>query len=517
MLTSAHVSYITPLNEDWFAYGMPKSLETSLGKNTSAINTIKDWLKKSSEIALEELAKSNFYTVIHGLFKDRSTLGTACMILLKSQSQTSGSLFNFRHIAAGTYVFTEDDDGKPKEFGYERKLTLAQAIDEYGEEPGVWGDKVSGLIAATKEDPSKLYSEKITVIIWIRPNDDEYRESGKSDIKNKVYLESHIAKEDPEHEVKLGGYDEFPVCITRYEKWGNERWGFAPTWNAMVNVLSANYIKKLVKTMGEISLFPRILKLSGQKRQVSLKAGGQTIVSEKEAQMGFPKEWGTNARFDAAEMLLAQEHESIEQFFHVPLFRMFATLDKTMTATEVAAREREKLLLFAPSFTQFVTDLGPTMLRIFAMLAREGVLPAPPQEMAEYTEVTDTAKIRIPNPEVVFQSRVALAIKALAAEGFDRVMMRWTPMLEVYPQIVDNLEADNAFRDMMQSEGLRARWIRPWKEVEELRAARQEQEQMQNELAAAESMTKSLQQAGGVEGAQQIADTMAGPENVPDA
>lgn len=371
VLTSAHVSYITPLNEDWFAYGMPRSLETSLEGNLNAINSIKDWLKQCSEIALEELAKSNFYTIIHANFKDRSTLGTGCMILLKSVSETSSSVFNFRHIPAGTYVFTEDDDGRPMEFSYERRLTLAQAIDEYGEEN--FGQKVAGMIAAAKENPAKLHTEKITVVICIAPNKE--RERYKKDLQNKVYHEHHIALEDNEHRIKLGGYDEFPVCVTRYEKWGNERWGFAPTFNSLPNVLSANYIKKLLKTMGEIALFPRTKRLAGQKRQVSLKAGGVTQVSEKEAQLGFPIEWGTGARFDAAEFLLTQEHESIEQFFHVPLFRMFATLDKQMTATEVAAREREKLLLFAPSFTQFVTDLNGTMLRVFAILAREGVLP----------------------------------------------------------------------------------------------------------------------------------------------
>lgn len=84
-------------------------------------------------------------------------------------------------------------------------------------------------------------------------------------------------------------------------------------------------------------------------------------------------------------------------------------------------------------------------------------------------------------------------------------MARWTSLLQMFPEIADNMEVDNAFRDMAQSEGLRARWIRKWEEVIKIREARVQAQEQQQELEAAQAATKSLQQAGGVEGVKQLA------------
>ena len=48
-----------------------------------------------------------------------------------------------------------------------------------------------------------------------------------------------------------------------------------------------------------------------------------------------------------------------------------------MTATEVAAREAEKVLGFNPSFTLFVSDFRLMCQRIMALLYRAGKLPDP--------------------------------------------------------------------------------------------------------------------------------------------
>ena len=42
------------------------------------------------------------------------------------------------------------------------------------------------------------------------------------------------------------------------------------------------------------------------------------------------------------------------------------------------ARENERVLMFSPSFTLFVSDLYSTRTRIFSLLFRMGKFPRPP-------------------------------------------------------------------------------------------------------------------------------------------
>ena len=76
-----------------------------------------------------------------------------------------------------------------------------------------------------------------------------------------------------------------------------------------------------------------------------------------------------------------RKQQAIESAFHVDMFRMFASIDKQMTATEVAERSTEKLVQFSPSFTRKTTELLTPMLRsVFGILIRGGKVPPPPQD-----------------------------------------------------------------------------------------------------------------------------------------
>lgn len=483
VLTSAHMSYITPLNENWLRFAPPSRLQGN--------DAVAGYFKKCSEIAMEEITASNFYPVIHNLYRDRAIPGTGCMMLVAGET----TALNFRYIPLGDYCFLENTDGLANAMFREFQLTLEQAVEEFGEDKlgpklmRAWGE-----VTAKPENAHVKYS----FLQCVRERKERDQMAASKD--NMIFGDWYVCLTDKVL-VSEGGFQEFPFCVSRYERWGNSLWGFAPAYDAMPNVLSANYVRKLLKTLGEIAAFPRLLLMGQSKRNVDLRASGQTYVSREEAQLGYPKEWGTSGRFDVGMELLSQDHEAIEQFFHTPLFRMFASIDKQMTATEVASREREKLLMFAPSFTQFVADVTPMMLRIFALLARAGKFPDPPPELGEDN---GDGTLTIPNPEVVYQSRIALAIKALHGEGFDRVMMRLTNVAEIAPDVFDNFDFDAIFRDLSRNEGVPESWLRLKEAVDELRAARAETQKQQQEVAMAEQAASAVSKVGGPAGVKEL-------------
>lgn len=495
VLTSAHMSYITPLNEDWLGFSASRSVKSSM--DTATRDEADAYFKECSEVCMEAIAGSNFYPAFHALYRDRSTVGTGAVLLRKSKK---GGL-NFQYVPAGTYCFTEGEDYLPNSFFREYQLTLAQAVKEFGEDK--FGSKIATAITQANQKP-ELWHVKHPFLHVVRER--EGYDPTKEDMDNMPFADENICLTDSVVLIE-GGFQEFPYLVSRYERWGDYIWGYSPAMDALPNMISANYIRRILKTLGEVAAFPRILMLAGEKRQVDLRAGGKTVVSEKSAAAKMPQKWGTEGRYDIGMALLDQDHAGIEQFFHVPLFRMFASLDKQMTATEVAAREREKLLMFAPSFTQFVTDMRPQMLRVFSMLAREGHFPTPP---AAIMQDNGDGTASIPTPDVIFQSKIALAIKALRGEGFDRVMARLMGVAEMIPDTLDNFDFDQIFRDLSRNEGMPSKWSRGLKAVEELRQARAQAQKQAEQLEQAEQAASAVGKAGGAKGLEQLGDMVEG-------
>ena len=64
ILAGAHIMYITPTGQQWF------SLKSGKEGNEKRLR-YDNWFARATEITHKELAKSNFYTVIHQCFIDR--------------------------------------------------------------------------------------------------------------------------------------------------------------------------------------------------------------------------------------------------------------------------------------------------------------------------------------------------------------------------------------------------------------------------------------------------------------
>ena len=407
---------------------------------------------------------------------------------------TNGKL-HFRYVSLGMFDFEESMTGEINDFCYEEYWTLAQIVEEWGEDN--LGEKLKEKCTQARQK-SEEWGRQYMVVTHIKERSQAEREltntgQAKYDQKNKAFGKYVLCMEDEDHIIEEGGFDNMIATVSRYHKWGRHKWGFTPTFNALPDIHSANYFFMLLKTIGEGHAMPRLVALAESLHQIDLRAGGITYVSKEGAAMNMPKEIGSQARFDVGAALLEMLQKSIEDFYHVPLFQMLHDIDRQMTATEVAAREREKLLLFAPSFTQFVTDMNPMMLRIFTELLKQGIFPDPPAGVFETTD--DGTKVRVEDPKVSYQSKVALAIKALQGEGLDRVMARMLPLFEAAPDVLDNFDLDKIVRDLSRNENVPDRWLKDWEEVKDMRDQRAAEMQQMQEMAMVEQAAKASGQA----------------------
>ena len=101
----------------------------------------------------------------------------------------------------------------------------------------------------------------------------------------------------------------------------------------------------------------------------------------------------------------------------------------------------------------------------------------------------------IPEPEVSYVSKVALAIRAMQNLSLARTMERNAIIAQVRPEVLDNFNWDVISRETARNDGLPADWLAEEDAVEEARAARAEAQakmaQQQEMLTMAEAAGKA--------------------------
>ena len=170
-------------------------------------------------------------------------------------------------------------------------------------------------------------------------------------------------------------------------------------------------------------------------------------------------------------MLVNEKRNQISANFYNDLMTMLAVQDNPqMTAREVAAREEEKLLMLSPVLEQFHNEvLDPLTKRTFGICLRNGLLPPMPEEISGE------------ELKVEFISLLAQAQRMVEMPSIEKVMGFAGSMAAINPEIIDNINFDEALRRSADIYGAPEQILRSEEETAEIRAKRQEAQQAQME------------------------------------
>jgi len=489
-MANGQLAYITPADSRWFVYEPPDPL-----KNT---DKAKQWYQKCSEIVQMLLATSNFYSEIHELYYDDTVFGTYAMHVRAGRSHP----LIFQKLDCGTYCLSEDDEGLINTLYREVRMTITQAVEEFGEE------NLSEKLRKHYEvycKTGKGGTDKFEFIHAIYPRPIKERDINKSDGPNKPWASVYVEK-ITKHLCRLGGFDEKPFFAGRHDKSSHGAYGVSPAWRALPDVRQLNFLSKQLDALAEIKAYPRMLMPATHEGEIDLRAGGVTYFDPQQPN-AVPKEWAAGGEYQIGLDRENRKATSVDRAFHVDMFRMFASLDKQMTAREVSERASEKLAQFSPSFARKTTELLTPMLRAcFGILLRNGKLPPPPRE----AQLVENGVPSVPLPDISFVSRVALAMRAMHNLSWARSLERNVPVANMRPDILDNFNLDRIVRDTSRNDGLPADWLADEDEVEQLRKSRAEAaaqaQQQQQMLMAADALGK----AGNIKKDSMLAGAVAG-------
>ena len=477
VLANGHMSWITPQGQAWFSFDVPDELRQS--------DEAKQWFAACTEIARRELARSNFYTEAHEFYLDRGGFGTACMFC---QEGKRAPLF-FESWELGKYSLAENDEGQIDTCSREFEMSIRQMALKFGRD---------ALHESHREkldaNDGKSADEKVTIVHQIYQRDPEDYDPRKKDGANMPVASVYVAQ-DLKHVLSESGFHELPFFASRFLHWSKSVYGWSPSWMALPESRQLNFLEKQMDALAEIAAFPRILLPEGFAGAVDLRAHGITYYDHAQPN-AIPKEWLTAGRYDIGKDRAEVRRQAIEKAFYNDVFQLFANIERQMTAREVAERSAEKLDQFSPSFSRLTVEfLNPCLQRVFSILLRGGYFPQPPEDVLMFTP----SGAVIPEPKVTYTSRIALAIKALETAGFERTLETWGPLMQVRPDILDNLDFDTAFRDVARNNNVPASWLVDMRKMQEQRAARAQAMQQQQQLEQAQMMADAAGKAGKVE------------------
>ena len=344
----------------WFQLGFVDEAMNSFG-------IYKAWLDDCEKVMYAAFKRSNFYTIIHGIYEEIGAFGTGAMLV--DEDKVHGLLFH--PFTVGDYRISVKTDGLCHSFYRKFKMQACQIAEQFGND--MCSPKVIQLL---RNNPY----EWCEVMHAIEPNAAYDPNMMDSKPWSSVYFET----KEKDRRLSAVGYHEMPVVTPRWQALAHEAYGWGPGLESIGLAKAIQRMEKQAFMASDKMLDPPLALPSSMKdRMLDLSPGGKNIYDEANAKIQ------NMVTIDAGALQVYRDNINqiegkIRRNFHNELFLMISNEDPAkMTATEVLARKEEKMLMVGPTIERLEYEhLAPIVSRVFAILARQGKLPPPPPDVA---------------------------------------------------------------------------------------------------------------------------------------
>lgn len=453
---------------------MPSSKWFTLRFQDDALNedfAAKSWLQECGMRVWYALQESNFNLEVSESYLDLVSYGTA--VLLHETDTESG--FEFRAAMTREIYFEEDFDGKPIGIYRMRKYTALAIANK-------WPDNCPDTIKTESEGSDTANNmHEVVHAIRLRPENKDADTSMPLKPEARPFEERYIMLKDA-HELTPtpSGYYEMPAYVIRWGRAAGSKFGYSPAINVLSDILTLNQLVELIlKSAEKVVDPPTLAQQRGIVGDLDLKPAGLTILRN----IDQVRPYVSGAQFDVSQLQREQLIRTIRQAFYVDQLELKDS--PAMTATEVNARMELMQRLLGPALGRIQSDfLDPLVNRSFYLLYRAGKLPdAPPQVKESGAEM-----------EIEYLGPLARSQKLHDVMAIDRLEAMLGQIAAINPEVLDNVDWDKAVRVKADRLGVPMDVLRSEDDVKKIRDDRAAAQQQAQQLAAAESLTKSMQQ-----------------------
>lgn len=437
---------ITNAANDWF------TLRSDLAESEENQET-KQWLDDVTRRMQTAFAANGqrFYARVMELYADLVTFGTG--IFYSEEDAATGRVhYSCRHLAECFIAENERDevDTMFRRFSF----TARQAQKR-------WGDKCHpSLLRALEKEPDRRF----TFLHAVMPREDVAREGvtrkgvvpGRFDPAGMDFASFYIDVENRQL-LSEGGYHDFPYQVPRWSTASRGLYGDSPAMLALPDVKMLNAMSKTTIVAAQKAVDPPLLAVDEVAvRGLRTHPGGIIYGGLDENGRRRYEPLQSNGNVGLGLELEEQRREAVRQAFYYSLLMMVQ--QPNQTATEVLARQEEKLRLMGPHLGRIQAEfLDPLIRRQFGIMRRGNLLPPPPKQL------------RASGMRIEYVSPLARAQRAGEGAAIVRALESLAPLGAIKPEIYDNIDADAAARLLAQSFGVPNNLLRTPDAVKKLR------------------------------------------------
>lgn len=444
---------------------------------TAKVPAVKMWLADVTRLMLEVFARSNTYRALHSLYEELGSFGTGATVVLDDFE----TVLHHYPLTVGEYSLAQSAKGKVDTIYRELEMPVAALVGEFGL------DAMSMTVKRLYEAGS--LDTWIPVVHGIEPRRKTDRAPGRSPLSmpwRSCYFETGG---DHQHVLREGGHKRFPALAPRWNTIGGDVYGHGPGMDALGDLKQLQH-QQLRKGMAIDYQVRPPLQVPGSMRgrEADMLPGGINYVDNAQASP-IKSAWDVNLRLDYLLADMQDVRQRITSAFSADLFLMLANNhDSRMTATEVAERHEEKLLMLGPVLERLHSELlDPLVEMTFDRLLEADVLPTPPQELQGSML------------NVEFVSMLAQAQRAIGINSMDRFVGALGVVAQIKPDAVDKLDADAWLDSYSDRLGLDPDVIVAGRRLAMIRESRAQAEAQAAQAAQAEQMASAAQRLGTVQ------------------
>ena len=425
ILSAGMMSGMTSPARPWFRLALPD-------EDLMDYAPVKAWLAETQGRMLNVFARSNTYLMLHACYEELGAFGTSASVIMDDYD----ALIHHYQSPVGEFALATDYRGNVNTIYREFEKTVAELVAEFGY------DQCSRTTQALYN--SGNLDAWVPIIHGIEPRSD--RDARKADGKNKpwrsVYFEP--GREDAGDKVlRESGYDRFPGLAPRWHKMPGDVYGNSPGMEALGDIKQLQHEQLRKANAIDYQTKPPLQVPAGMKgRDLDYLPGGVTYVDAPGAQNAVSTLF--NVQLDLQHLLfdIQDVRERIRGAFYADLFLMLAsTVPGRMTATEVAERHEEKLLMLGPVLERLHNELlKPLIDETFTRMVQANLVPPPPEAL-QGVEL-----------DVEFVSMLAQAQRAIGVNGVDRFVGALGAVAQMRPEVIDKIDVDkwaDSYSDML--------------------------------------------------------------------
>lgn len=441
----------------WFRLATPNP-------ELNSYQPVKLWLDDVTKRMQLVFQKSNTYRSLHMMYEELGAFGTAASIVLPDYDR----VIHHYPLTVGEYCISTDAQGRVCTLYREFEMTVSQMVKEFGYD-------VCSTGVQNMYDTGNL-DQWVPVVHCIEPRMD--RDIRKRDSKNMPFGSWYfeVGGEDGVF-LRESGFMQFPVLAPRWSVVGGDIYGNSPGMEALGDVKQLQHEQLRKAQAIDFQTKPPLqVPTSMKNRDVDTLPGGISFVDG--ASNGIKTAFEVNLNLNYLLQDIQDVRGRVQGAFYADLFLMLANAgpNTRMTATEVAERHEEKLLMLGPVLERLHNELLDPLVDItFTRMLQSGIIPPAPEELQGM------------DLNVEFVSMLAQAQRAIGTNAVDRFVGNLGQIATMKPDVLDKFDSDqwaDVYADML---GVDPSLIVADKQVAMLRDAR-------NRAMAAKEQAAVMQQ-----------------------